>query len=169
MSHSLLIKNTAAFAKKCHKHQTRKTGEPYFTHPEAVAKSVMQWTKDPHVIVAAYLHDVIEDCGRDYEDLLERFGVRVARYVAGASRDFRKPKEESMHLFRRDLVAASPEIKLIVAADIAHNASTPADSAFMKLWFRKTRATLPYLIRGNLGTYRKAILSLTQHIESLVR
>ena len=164
MSLSLLIKNAAAFAKECHKHQTRKTGEPYFTHPEGVARIVAEWTHDPHLIAAAYLHDVIGDCGRDYEDLLERFGRRVARYVSLLSRDFRKPKAQSLQEYRKVLRRAPPTVKLIAAADMLHNAITPAGKEFMVRWFKKMKKNLKAVTEGKLGIYRSTIQELRKRI-----
>ena len=54
-----LVKKAARFAKEKHKYQKRRNGEPYFTHPRAVARIVARFTRDPNVVAAAYLHDVI--------------------------------------------------------------------------------------------------------------
>ena len=159
-----LVKKAAQFAKEKHKYQKRRTGEPYFTHPQAVARSVSKWTRDPNVVAAAYLHDVIEDTGCDYEDLLERFGKKVARYVSLVSRDFRKSKAASLREFRSQLRRAPPEVKLIVAADLMNNAISKVDRAFMKIWFKKTSKTIPAVMHGNLGKYRKAIKTFIRQV-----
>jgi len=164
-----LVKKAAKFAKEKHKYQKRRTGGPYFTHPQAVARSVAKWTRDPNVVTVAYLHDVIEDTGCDYEDLESRFGKKVADYVAMLSRDFRKPKKESLKEFRRTLKKAPGEVKLITAADIHHNVISFADPDFMREYFKKTRDTLPYLKAGNLGKYKKAIEFLIQRIHDQIK
>lgn len=164
-----LIARAARYARKCHVHQRRRGGMPYIIHPQAVAKTLSAFTNDSEVIAAGWLHDVMEDCGKDYEDLAERFGTRVANYVAGASRDFRKPKAESLRLHRRELAKALPEVKLIVAADIEHNASSVADPLFMKAWYKKTAATILHLLRGNLGAYNNAIHTLVDRTREHMR
>ncbi|HEY4496856.1 MAG TPA: HD domain-containing protein [Candidatus Paceibacterota bacterium] len=160
-----IVKKAASFAKERHKHQKRKTGEPYFIHPKNVARTVSNWTKDKNVIAAGYLHDVIEDTGADYEDIEERFGKKVADYVSLMSRDMRLPKNKSLSLFRRQLGSAPPEVKLIAAADMENNASSIADTDFMKSWFNKINTMMPYLKRGNMGRYKKGILSLLSRVE----
>ena len=159
-----LVRRAAAFAKEKHRHQKRRNGKPYFTHPEGVAEIVAVYSKDPEVVAAAYLHDTIEDTGCDFENIEERFGKKVAQYVSAMSRDFRKPKLESLREFRRDMKKASPEVKLIAAADALHNARTPVDREFMKRWFKKALETLKVIGAGNLGCYREAITSLISEV-----
>ncbi|MEK7555146.1 MAG: HD domain-containing protein [Patescibacteria group bacterium] len=161
---NMLVRRAAAFAKEKHRHQKRRNGEPYFTHPEGVAEIVLVYTKDPEVVAAAYLHDLIEDTECDFENIEERFGKRVARYVALLSRDFRKPKVESLNEFRRDMKKAPPEVKLIAAADAFHNARTPADAVFMKRWFKKALITLQAVEVGKLGRYGEGIRSLISEV-----
>jgi (p)ppGpp synthase/HD superfamily hydrolase len=161
-----LVRKAAWFAKEKHKHQKRRTGKPYFTHAQAVAKSVAKWSNDPNVVAAAYLHDVIEDTGCDYEDLLERFGKKVASYVALASRDFRKPKKESLKELRRELKKAPPEVKLIAAADLAHNASSFAEPDFMKQWFKKAAINARFIESGNSGRCGQAINFLLVEVQN---
>lgn len=160
-----LVEKAAEYAKECHKHQLRKTGEPYFIHPEGVAKITAEWTNDPDTIAAAYLHDVIEDTGKDFEDIESRFGKKVAHYVSLLSRDFRKPKPVSLREFRKVLFKAPPPVKLIASADALHNASTPADKEFMIRWFKKIKKNLKAVTQGKLGIYRKAIQELMTRIK----
>jgi (p)ppGpp synthase/HD superfamily hydrolase len=159
------IKKAANFAKEKHNSQKRKTGEPYFTHPEAVAKTVAKWTNDVQIIAAAYLHDLIEDTNCDYEDILKRFGKRIARYIGLMSRDFRIPKKKSLLQFWQQIKTAPPAVKLIIAADMHHNAHTPAGKAFMKQWFRKSQKTITAVKHGKLGNFKTAILELIADIQ----
>lgn len=164
-----LVRKAAQFAKERHKHQKRLTGEPYFMHLKAVALSVNKWTRDPNVVAAAYLHDVIEDTGCDYEDLEERFGKKVADYVSMLSRDFRKPKKLSLIEFRKTLSKTPGEVKLIEAADIYDNVKSEANPDFMERYFKKALETLPFLKAGELGKYKSAIKTLIAAIEEHIR
>lgn len=76
-----IIREAFEFAAKHHEGQTRKTGDPYITHPLAVAELVANLELDHLAIAAALLHDVQEDCGVKNDELAERFGPRVARLV----------------------------------------------------------------------------------------
>lgn len=74
-------------AQRLHKDQTRKSGGlPYFTHLHNVAQIVAQYTSDPELIAAAYLHDTIEDTPYTPEELDRDFGERIARVVLSVSK-----------------------------------------------------------------------------------
>lgn len=76
------IENATAFCERAHYGQKRKyTGEPYHTHPQAVAKLVAEVTDDPDVICAALLHDVVEDTPVTFREIGMLFGSRVAHFV----------------------------------------------------------------------------------------
>lgn len=76
-----IIREAFEFAAKHHEGQLRKTGDPYITHPLAVAELVANLELDHLAITAALLHDVQEDCGVKNDEIAERFGPRVARLV----------------------------------------------------------------------------------------
>ena len=57
-----LLDRAIAFAKEAHKDQKRESGEPYYTHPEAVARMLFDMGMDSHTVIAGLLHDVVEDC-----------------------------------------------------------------------------------------------------------
>lgn len=87
----------AAFSARVHRHQVRFDGcTPYAAHPARVAMTVavVFGVTDPVVLAAAYLHDVIEDCGVDYDEVHETFGPDVADLVAVMSKDMRKIEPE---------------------------------------------------------------------------
>lgn len=70
------------FAKEAHGEQKRRySGLPYFCHPKGVARMVEDLTKDEDMIIAALLHDVVEDCGVTFDDICEMFGDNVDRLV----------------------------------------------------------------------------------------
>ena len=81
-----LVRDAFAFAAECHEGQTRRTGDPYITHPIAVTELVAGLELDQHALAAALLHDVQEDCGIPNERIRERFGDDVARLVDGLTK-----------------------------------------------------------------------------------
>ncbi len=111
------------FAMEKHRIQTRRDGTPYIAHPLRVAESLrtIAAISDPDVIIAALLHDLIEDTECDWDAIESRFGARVADLVAELSGDMRLPKEHR----RRDLLErirkASPEARTIRLADRLDN------------------------------------------------
>src|SRR5438046_7531630 len=80
------IEQAFILAKKAHEGQKRHTGEPYITHPVAVALSLAQMRMDPATIMAAILHDVIEDTPVEKHDLVTQFGKEVADLVDGVTK-----------------------------------------------------------------------------------
>lgn len=77
------------------KHMTQKDdcGKPYFNHVSQVAMLVQMVTKDPEIVMAAYLHDVIEDTDATYEQLVDKFGKRVADLVLEVTHDGKKDEK----------------------------------------------------------------------------
>lgn len=83
-----IITKAQQTAQRLHKDQKRKSGGlPYFTHLQAVAKITSQYTSDPEIIAAAYLHDAIEDTAYTIKEVIENFGERVASLVFSVSKD----------------------------------------------------------------------------------
>lgn len=81
------IEDAKNFAKKAHGEQTRFDKKPYYSHPFTVAEAVSKLTNDEDVIIAAILHDVIEDTNVTYEQIKERFGERVVSFVMELTKD----------------------------------------------------------------------------------
>src|SRR5262249_33770118 len=75
-----------SLAKQAHEGQKRHTGEPYITHPLSVATILAHMHMDAETIMAAILHDVIEDTYIEKEDLINRFGKEVADLVDGVTK-----------------------------------------------------------------------------------
>ena len=75
------IHATIQYVKKCHGNQKRESGEPFYTHPMEVAKILLAETKDPDTIIAALLHDVVEDSKATRSYIRSRFGSNVAEIV----------------------------------------------------------------------------------------
>ncbi len=74
------------FAEKAHAGQERLTGDPYISHPLAVANILAEIQADPMAIAAALLHDTVEDTDVSIEDIQEQFGERIAHLVAGVTK-----------------------------------------------------------------------------------
>src|SRR5690606_26018975 len=72
------VRQAYRLADQAHLGQMRKNGDPYITHPIAVAAQCAEWKLDAQALMAALMHDVIEDCGVTKADLTERFGITVA-------------------------------------------------------------------------------------------
>ena len=117
-------------AKKAHEGQTRRTGEPYITHPLAVATILAAMRMDQQTIIAAILHDVIEDTLVDKQTLLNEFGREVADLVDGVSKltqiEFQSQAQAQAENFRKMMLAMSRDIRVILVklADRLHNMRT---------------------------------------------
>ena len=124
-----MIKEAAEFAKRVHEGKLRKgSGIPYIVHPFEAAVIVSGLTKDPEVISAALLHDVIEDTPVTYEELEERFGQRVADLVLAESEDKSKTWKERKGATIERLKTAPREVRMICLGDKLSNLrSTAAD------------------------------------------
>src|SRR5574343_1688031 len=125
-----LIEEAYAYAAQAHAHQKRMSGEPYITHPLAVAGAVVEWRMDADAICAALLHDVLEDTGTTKHELAERFGKPVAELVDGLSKldkmEFTSYEEAQAENFRKMLMAMARDLRvvLIKLADRQHNLQT---------------------------------------------
>jgi len=98
-----------AFAARAHHGQLRKDGRtPYVSHVFRVCLTVRHLfgVEDPQVLMAAVLHDTIEDTRTDYDDLADLFGPTVADWVAALSKDMRAPDEQREDAYCRTLSAA---------------------------------------------------------------
>jgi (p)ppGpp synthase/HD superfamily hydrolase len=119
-----LWQQAAAFAAREHRAQIRKDGTtPYVAHPFRVAMTVRTifGCDDPICLAAALLHDTIEDCGTDYEDILDGFGSEVADCVRALSKDMRMPEEQRERDYDAQLERADWRAKLIKLADVYDN------------------------------------------------
>jgi len=127
-----LAEITAAyeFGAEAHAGQSRKTGEPYITHPVAVAQELAEMHLDAQAITAAILHDTVEDTSATLDDIAERFGSEVALLVDGVSKldqiQFRSRAEAQAESFRKMMLAMIEDIRVILVklADRLHNMQT---------------------------------------------
>jgi guanosine-3',5'-bis(diphosphate) 3'-pyrophosphohydrolase len=118
-----------SFAARKHAGQLRKDNTtPYVAHPfrvMTILATVFQ-VSDPEVLAAAALHDTIEDTATDRDELIERFGTRIADMVAALSKDKRKPDAEREQEYFDTLCAAPIEVRLCKLADLYDNLSDAA-------------------------------------------
>ena len=153
------------FADQAHLGQLRNSGEPYITHPIAVALQCAEWKLDAQALMAALLHDALEDCGVTKIELIERFGSPVAELVDGLTKldklQFNTREENQAESFRKMLLAMARDVRVILIklADRSHNMRTLSDMPKSK-WGRIASETLdiyaPIAHRLGLnGTYRE--------------
>lgn len=124
------VRDAYKFSDNAHLGQFRATGEPYITHPIAVAELCASWRLDSQAIQAALLHDVLEDCGATKDELIHRFGPQVAELVDGLSKldkmEFSSREEAQAENFRKMLLAMARDLRVILVklADRLHNMRT---------------------------------------------
>ncbi len=118
------------FADVAHLGQFRVTGEPYITHPIAVAGLCADWKLDVQAIMAALMHDAMEDCGITKPELIERFGAPTAELVDGLTKldklHFSTREQGQAESFRKMLLAMARDVRVILVklADRLHNMRT---------------------------------------------
>jgi len=159
------VRRAYRYADEAHLGQLRNSGEPYITHPIAVAAQCAEWKLDAQALSAALLHDAMEDCGITKIDLIERFGIQVAELVDGLTKldklEFDTREENQAESFRKMLLAMARDVRVILIklADRSHNMRTMGDMPRSK-WNRISNETLEIYapIAHRLGlnqTYRE--------------
>lgn len=124
------VQQAFVVANDAHRSQKRSSGEPYITHPVAVASLLADMRLDHETIMAALLHDVIEDTETRREDLAELFGATVANLVEGVSKldklQFDSKEEAQAENYRKMIMAMTQDIRVILIklADRTHNMRT---------------------------------------------
>src|SRR6476660_1159830 len=125
-----LVERAFAFSEQAHQGQFRKSGEPYITHPLAVASILSEWRLDAHGLAAALLHDVMEDTKVTKTEIQESFGKSVADMVDGVSKldqiEFQSREDAQAENFRKMLLAMAQDVRVILIklADRLHNMRT---------------------------------------------
>ena len=120
------------FSEQAHRGQLRLSGEPYVTHPLAVAGALAEWRMDAQAIAAALLHDVMEDTSVSKAKIARRFGKQVAELVDGLSKlekiEFQSYQEAQAENFRKMLMAMARDLRIVLIklADRLHNLQTMA-------------------------------------------
>ncbi|MGN6502255.1 MAG: HD domain-containing protein, partial [Pseudolysinimonas sp.] len=162
-----LIERAYAAAEKAHRGQTRKSGEPYITHPVAVAQILADLGIGPVTLAAALLHDTVEDTEYTLDHVRAEFGEEIAMLVDGVTKldKLKYGDSAQAETVRKMVVAMSKDIRVLIIklADRLHNARTwgfvPAESAQ-----RKAQETLE--IYAPLA-HRLAIQTIKWELEDL--
>ena len=125
-----LIKDAYTFSNASHYGQLRKSGEPYINHPLSVASILADMKMDSASIIAAILHDVVEDTKTGKDDIEKRFGDEIARLVDGLTKidniKFLSQDEAQAENFSKMMLAMSDDLRVILVklADRLHNMRT---------------------------------------------
>lgn len=129
-SNSDLIRRAWAFGEAMHEGQTRRSGEPYFTHPVAVARILAEQRMDDATIATALLHDTVEDTRASREQVEQEFGSEIAELVEGVTNltrmQIRSDQTRQAENFRKLFMATSRDLRVVLVklADRLHNMRT---------------------------------------------
>ena len=124
------VEEAFRFSKAAHAGQYRKSGDPYISHPVAVATILAEWHLDAPALMAALLHDVVEDTPTTKVEIGEKFGKQVAELVDGVSKldkiEFQTEAHAQAENFRKMLLAMARGVRVILIklADRLHNMRT---------------------------------------------
>jgi (p)ppGpp synthase/HD superfamily hydrolase len=152
-----IIVDALEFAEKAHSGQTRMySGEPYILHPAQVANLVRQYTSNDEVIAAAYLHDVLEDCGVTEEEIRIRFGDNITkiclelvnRSVSPEYKSLRRSERKAID--REKIATISPDAQLIKTCDRLDNVLDLFDAPdkYQKLYAEETLLLVDVLTKA---------------------
>ena len=125
-----LIRAAYAYGQRMHEGQTRHSGEPYFTHPVAVAAILTEMRLDDATIATALLHDTVEDTRSTHDEIVEMFGAEIAGLVDGVTKltnlQLSSSEAKQAENFRKLLIAMSRDLRVILVklADRLHNMRT---------------------------------------------
>ena len=112
------VRDAFDYARSHHEGQLRKDGSPYITHPLAVAEIVAELELDTDSIIAALLHDCIEDTDATHEEIAKKFGKSVAELVEGVTKltkvKYTSTEEKQMENLRKMLMAMAQDVRVIL-------------------------------------------------------
>ncbi len=163
------------FATHAHFGQDRKYTEiPYISHPINVMEIVRTVTDDEHMLIAAVLHDVVEDTPTTIEQINAKFGEQVALLVADltdVSKSTDGNREQRKKKDREHTASACPDAKTIKLADLIHNAESIVrhDEHFAKVFMREKQALLQVLKEGNEQLWERAHAALQEYQNNLLQ
>lgn len=166
-----LVERAQLFATRAHERigQRRKyTGEPYITHPAAVAALVASVAHTPQMLAAAWLHDTVEDTDVSLEDIEREFGCEVAQLVSwltAHSRSHDGNRATRKRIDRAVLALAPADAQTVKLADIIDNCSSilEHDAAFAPVYLRECRELVQALVSGDarLREHAAAVLAVS--------
>lgn len=124
-----LVGQALALAEQAHQGVMRESGEPYINHPIKVAETIKEWGLDEESIVAALLHDTVEDTGVTLKDIEKKFGAEVALLVNGLTKldDLRyTPERKEAESLRKFVISFTKDLRVVIIklADRLHNMQT---------------------------------------------
>lgn len=126
----ILLEKACAYAFHAHDGQTRKSGEPYITHPIAVTWELAKWRMDIQALCAGLMHDVLEDTTVSKEEMAAEFGDTIAQMVDGLSKlenlQYDSKAEQQAESFRKLILAMTKDVRVIIVklSDRLHNMRT---------------------------------------------
>ncbi|WP_316014762.1 bifunctional (p)ppGpp synthetase/guanosine-3',5'-bis(diphosphate) 3'-pyrophosphohydrolase [Roseobacter sp. HKCCA0434] len=129
-SNAALIEGAYAYAQAAHADQRRRSGEPYFTHPLAVAEMLVEQRLDDATIVTALLHDTVEDTGSTLMEVTRLFGKEIAELVNGVTKltnlELSSKETKQAENFHKLLMAVAKDMRVLLVklADRLHNMRT---------------------------------------------
>ena len=156
------LQEAIEFATEAHGDQKRKyTGEPYITHPIAVMEIVREVPHTEEMLIAAVLHDTVEDTPVTIEDIKTKFGTKVAELVNGLT-DVSRPEDGNRKtrkaMDRAHLAKQNAEVQTIKLADLIHNTMSIGlyDPHFYKVYKEEKIKILDVLKLGNQTLMHRA-------------
>src|SRR5262247_1294447 len=167
------IEEAYQFSDAAHQGQFRLSGHPYISHPLAVAEIVADWQLDTQAVMAALLHDVMEDTAISKEQITDRFGKPVAELVDGLSKldkiEFQSQADAQAENFRKMLLAMARDVRVILIklADRLHNMRT-LDAVRPQTRKRVARETLEIYapIANRREVVNKVLVALKERLDS---
>lgn len=157
-----LLAEAINFAVSAHGEQKRKyTGEPYVTHPLAVMRMVQEVPHTTEMLIAAVLHDVVEDTPVELVEIENKFGPVVATYVDGLT-DISRPEDGNRttrkEMDRKHTAEQPAEVQTIKLADLIHNTASieQFDPSFYKVYKQEKIELLKILTKGDKTLMWKA-------------
>lgn len=167
-----LWQEAAAFAARAHRHQFRRDEKtPYISHTFRVALTVacVFGCTDETILASALLHDTIEDCDIDYDDLLEQFGAKVADIVACVSKDMRIVEPRREEAYDRQLAEGPWQARMIKLADVYDNMVDNREGDFSSKMLPKVRRALALAENDvELAEARRIVSSFADQVEKEV-